>query len=118
MGELEQLKTEYEEKLDLQKEQMLKMRNSAARATTTSIERDRKTRQSMEEMIEERMEEKDRIIEELRLQLQSKETMERSYHRLKQNKKKMEQQMMAMTQQIFDTVSNSLSDDVKRKLAV
>ena len=116
--EMEQLKSEYENRFETQKEQIDKLRNAVESATKSAVERDRRTRASMEEVARERLEEKERIIAELRVQLASKEGMERSYRRLKETKEEMEQKMLLMTQQILDTFSRSLSDDVKRKLSL
>ena len=115
--QLEQLKTEYEDKFENQEQQMDKLRSAAEQSTKSAVERDRRGRASMEEMVRQRLEEKDRIIADLKMQLKTKEGMERSYERMKENKQQMEQKMLLMTQQILDTFATTLSDDVKRKLS-
>jgi len=116
--QMEALKTEYESKIETQNEEVTTLRAAAETATTSLIERDRRTRASMEEVTRSRLEEKDRIIEDLRSQLRGKETMQRSYERMRSNKQQLEQQVLMLSQQILDTFSTTLSDDVKRKLSL
>eukprot|EP00486_Rosalina_sp_Unknown_P014847 CAMPEP_0201593884 /NCGR_PEP_ID=MMETSP0190_2-20130828/191372_1 /ASSEMBLY_ACC=CAM_ASM_000263 /TAXON_ID=37353 /ORGANISM="Rosalina sp." /LENGTH=203 /DNA_ID=CAMNT_0048053285 /DNA_START=608 /DNA_END=1215 /DNA_ORIENTATION=- len=130
--EMDQLKKDYQRKLSQQKQQIDQLRQVAEDAVfygTKAMKENNNKRNSItipnpddsdddddDDNEDEKEDEKDRIIAQLQMKLYDKEQIEQKYHKMKQSKKKLEQQVLQLSQQIIDTFSNNLSDDVVQKL--
>eukprot|EP00485_Elphidium_margaritaceum_P017473 CAMPEP_0202729322 /NCGR_PEP_ID=MMETSP1385-20130828/186074_1 /ASSEMBLY_ACC=CAM_ASM_000861 /TAXON_ID=933848 /ORGANISM="Elphidium margaritaceum" /LENGTH=1427 /DNA_ID=CAMNT_0049395581 /DNA_START=30 /DNA_END=4312 /DNA_ORIENTATION=+ len=133
--EMERLKLEYESKLEQQNTQITQLRqvaqdavyygnkalqhnnhddgNASAQKKRGSVELSAADRASV---LEQELRDKTRMVAELQTQLRQRQTLETKCRKLQQNKTKLEQQVLMLSQQIIDAFANGLNDDGKRSL--